>query len=97
MADRDEMSYGIKSTLPVVRCDAVYRGEFDWTADGDGRYTAASDIAKNFVSHLCAASGHDQPVDAMVPEAKQWASAGARNLWQGAGDLLEGRLLLRGF
>ena len=79
------MSDGVKSALPVVGCDAVYRGKFHWTTDSDGGYTASRDIAKNFVSHLCAASGHDDSVDTMIHEGLQAgtflmnASAGCGN------------------
>src|ERR1700737_4426546 len=79
------MSYGVKSALPVVSCDAVYRGKLDWTANGNGWHSAASDIAKNFVSHLCAASRHDQPVDAMICECLQ-AGSFVMDTTAGCGD-----------
>src|SRR5438270_6786187 len=79
------MSDGVKSALPVVGCDAVYRGKFHWTTDSDGGYTASRDVAKNFVSHLRAASGHDQSIDAMIRESLQTGSF-LLNATAGRGD-----------
>src|ERR1700704_2618213 len=79
------MSYGVKSALPVVRCNAVHRGKLYGTANGNGRYTSTNDIAENFVSHLCAASRHDQPIDAMIRECLQ-AGSFVMDATAGCGD-----------
>src|ERR1700749_4598082 len=68
------MSDSIKGALPVVRRDAVYRRQLDGTANGYGWYASANDLAKDFVSHLRAASGHDEPVDTMIREGLQASS-----------------------
>src|ERR1700754_5057986 len=85
MTDRDEMSDSIKGALPVVGGDAVYRGQLDRAANGHGWYASANDLAKNFVSHLGAASGHDEPVDTMIREGLQ-ASSFLMNTSSGRGN-----------